>query len=167
MQIPEQVRINQYLEGAYFCDCHSIELPVAMTEKMALDVYLKMARNTPDWVDWLMSLRNQIVSKLGLKNLGKMSDFDPSKNCDDYHEGDQIGIFSLLFKSDNEVILEDKDKHLDAKVSFYLEKDKATTRVYATTLVHVKNPFGKLYMFFVAPMHKMIVPRSLKTLLSE
>jgi 3-polyprenyl-4-hydroxybenzoate decarboxylase len=45
-----------------------------------------------------------------------------------------------------------------------LEPDGEHAIVHVTTVVHVNNALGKLYMFFVAPLHKIIVPCSLKTL---
>lgn len=111
-----------------------------------------------------MSLRNQVVSKLGLKNLGSLSDIDKHKSAADYNVGDRIGVFTLFSSFHNEVILEDRDKHLNVKVSFYVEPNGNTARVYVSTVVHVNNMFGKVYMFFVAPVHKLIVPSSLKSL---
>jgi hypothetical protein len=130
----------------------------------ALDVYLILMKETPAWVSKLMMLRNGIVSRLGLKNLGEMSDVDCLKSIDNYDVGEQLGIFSIHSKSQNEVILEDRDKHLDVMVSLYLDVHGETVTVSATTVVHVKNFFGKIYMFFVAPMHKLIVPASLRGL---
>ncbi|MEO9273389.1 DUF2867 domain-containing protein [Marinomonas sp. 5E14-1] len=53
---------------------------------------------------------------------------------------------------------------MSVKVSFYIEPNGSTACVHASTVVHVNNTFGKVYMFFVAPVHKLIVPSSLKTL---
>ncbi|WP_419723785.1 DUF2867 domain-containing protein [Vibrio sinaloensis] len=36
--------------------------------------------------------------------------------------------------------------------------------MYVTTVVHIKNWLGRVYMLPVAPMHKIIVPSSLKAL---
>ncbi|WP_116899498.1 DUF2867 domain-containing protein, partial [Vibrio parahaemolyticus] len=48
--------------------------------------------------------------------------------------------------------------------SFLLDVIGDKITVHVTTVVHVHNMFGKVYMFFVAPVHKLIVPSSLKTL---
>ncbi|WP_269190055.1 DUF2867 domain-containing protein [Vibrio nigripulchritudo] len=60
--------------------------------------------------------------------------------------------------------MEDDDKHLNVKVSLFLEDKGEYTKVYATTTVHVYNMLGRAYMFFVTPAHKVIVPASLKNL---
>ncbi|HAS8484203.1 TPA: DUF2867 domain-containing protein, partial [Vibrio vulnificus] len=53
---------------------------------------------------------------------------------------------------------------LDVRVSFLLDVKGDKVTVHATTVVHVHNLFGKAYMLVVAPIHKVIVPSSLKTL---
>jgi hypothetical protein len=108
-----------------------------------------------------MASRNKIVSMLGLKSVGHLGDIDLNKSINDYQVGDRVGIFTLLFLSDNEVILGDSDKHLDVSVSVYTQADK-THLVSISTVVHVHNFLGKLYMLFVEPMHKLIVPSSIK-----
>jgi hypothetical protein len=42
---------------------------------------------------------------------------ETDKKLSDYKVGDDVGIFTLLSVSQNEIILGDRDKHLDVKVS--------------------------------------------------
>nr|WP_087016987.1 DUF2867 domain-containing protein [Thaumasiovibrio subtropicus] len=56
---------------------------------------------------------------------------------------------------------------LNVQVSFLIEPLGDTTVVHASTSVHVNNDLGKIYMLFVEPMHKIIVPRSLKNIAIE
>lgn len=93
-----------------------------------------------------------------------MADLDENKPISEYRVGDQVGIFSIVSLSDNELLVEDCDKHLNVRLSFLIVPDGDTMTLHATTVVDVKNTFGKVYMFFVAPVHKLIVPTSLKTL---
>ncbi len=162
MDLPSHSNIHPYLQGAYFADTHNIELPY--NGESALEVYFTMVNKTPRWVNALMDLRNRIVSKLWLKHLGRMADLDENKPIGDYRVGDQVGIFSIVSLSDNELLVEDCDKHLNVRLSFLIVPDGDTMTLHATTVVDVKNTFGKVYMFFVAPVHKLIVPTSLKTL---
>jgi len=165
--IPESSKIITYTKNAHFSDCFSRVVPY--NNESSLDLFLIIARETPAWVNRLMSLRNQLVAKLGLKNLGGLSDIDPEKKATDYQIGERVGIFTLHTNDSREVILEDKDKHLQVKVSFYIEPNPAdqTAMVHASTVVHVNNRLGKLYMFFVAPVHKKIVPATLNALVSS
>ncbi|WP_342029478.1 DUF2867 domain-containing protein [Vibrio sp. S9_S30] len=131
-----------------------------------MDVCLDLMSQSPQWVNTLMDLRNRIVSVFGLKNLGRMRDLQSNKEAADYRVGDRVGIFTLHSINQQEVILEDDDKHLNVKVSFYLEAQRDNIQVHATTVVHVYNNLGRVYMLFVTPVHKIIVPSSLKTLTS-
>ncbi len=130
----------------------------------AMDVFLEIAAQTPAWIAFLMSMRNWVVSKLGLKHLGGLQDVSRVKLASEYAVGERAGIFTLVSLTEKEVVLEDRDKHLDVRVSFLIEPEGETAIVYASTVVHVHNVFGKIYMFFVAPFHKIIVPSTLKGL---
>lgn len=109
-----------------------------------------------------MAIRNYVVSVLGLKNLGHLGDVDTHKRLDDYCVGDRVGIFTLLFLSDEEAILGDSDKHLDVKVSVYKDSD-TNGGIFISTVVHRHNFLGTLYMLPVVPIHQLIVPHSIKT----
>ncbi|MEH6534724.1 MAG: DUF2867 domain-containing protein, partial [Photobacterium frigidiphilum] len=97
---------------------------------------------------------------LGLKNLGHLGAVVTAKPAGEYQIGDRVGIFTLLSISDNEVILGDADKHLDVKVSVYKES-KEGNLIAISTVVHVHNLLGKVYMSIVTPVHKLIVPSSI------
>nr|WP_282437303.1 DUF2867 domain-containing protein [Vibrio amylolyticus] len=154
--------LRSSVDDAYFKDTYSIT--IANRNQTAFDVYAKVAQTTPAWVIRLMALRNWIVSKMGLKHLGQMNDFSHDLKSEDVNPGDTIGIFNVVANLDNEIVLEDCDKHLDVRLSFLIEPYGEELKVHATTVVHVHNWFGKVYMFFVAPVHRIIVPSSLKGL---
>ena len=160
--IPDESEIYNHLEGAYFTDSYSVLTQVA--NQSALDIFLNIARETPAWINTLMRVRNAIASKLGLKDLGLLADIDPDKSSESYKVGDRVGIFTLHSNSHREVILEDRDRHLDVKVSIYVTPNDDMARVYASTVIHSNNTMGKIYMFFVTPFHKIIVPTTLMKL---
>lgn len=105
-----------------------------------------------------MALRNRIVALFGLKNLGGIAQIDPNKNASDYQAGDHVGIFTLISDSANEVLLGDSDKHLRVVVSVHKQTDARSgdTLVTVTTVVHVHNWLGRLYMIPVTPAHRII-----------
>lgn len=162
MDIPRSAKINEWLEGAYFSDTFTHY--TVNKGQTAMQVWLDMIRKTPPWVDRLMRLRNRLVSLFGIKNLGLLGDVIPAKQACDYLVGDQVGIFQVFYSSERELILEDKDKHLDVKLSLLLKPEGELLKLYVTTVVHVNNRLGKAYMFLVAPVHKKVVPASLAQL---
>ena len=70
--------------------------------------------------------------------------------------GDRVSLFSVAFISDDEVILEDNDKHLRVQIS--VQRDTSANKVTLSSVVHVHNWVGRFYMFFVGPAHRLIVP---------
>ncbi len=162
MAIPKHSQLFEYSKGAYFCDSYSRVIPY--DNQTPIEIYLQIAKQTPSWVSFLMETRNRIVSMFGLKHLGRFQDAGSKDESFEVKVGERIGIFTLLSNSDTEIVLEDSDKHLDVRVSFLLDVEGDHLTVHATTVVHVHNGFGKAYMFVVAPIHKIIVPSSLKSL---
>jgi hypothetical protein len=153
--IPASSEIALSLSGAYFYDCYhtSIE-PDAPS---ALEIYLNIARKTPAWVNAMMALRNRVVSVFGLKNLGHPGEVR-EKPLGAYKVGDRVGIFSLRYLSENEIILGDSDKHLNVCVSVCKQSSGEQHTVALSTVVHIHNTLGRVYMLFVAPVHKLIAP---------
>lgn len=124
----------------------------------------------PKWVDKLFSLRNKIVKFFGLKVTGKISDRDKQLENFKCEPNEQLGLFKVFYKSDNEIILDQDDKHLDFRVSLFLqEKEQNTPKKQLTisTCVKFNNRFGKLYFIPVRPFHKFIVPTMLKGIINN
>jgi hypothetical protein len=75
----------------------------------------------------------------------------------------------VFHKTDHEIILGEDDKHLDFRVSLYLDENTETNQKQLTisTLVKFNNIFGKLYFMPVLPFHKLIVPTMLKGIIKQ
>lgn len=70
-----------------------------------------------------------------------------------------MGIFTLFENTFDEVILGDQDKHLDVFVGIQRrELPNHQVMLSVTTVVHVHNWLGRLYMLPVKPMHRIIAP---------
>lgn len=160
---PAGSRIALRLEGADFHDAWAID--AADPSLSALGQFLKSARATPRWVDACMTLRNRAVQLVGLKNLGELSGIHPARPDADYRPGERVGIFTLFENTPDEVLLGDRDKHLDVVVSVHCARPAGQpVRVTVTTVVHTKNRLGRLYMLPVRPMHKLIAPSVLRAI---
>ena len=160
---PSPSLIEAYLPAASFHDAWSVS--VDDSERTAFGWCQTMFAATPRWVSAPMSMRNRIVQLFGLKDLGSLSDVSRLKPEEDYRRGDRIGIFTFVEATPSEVLLCDDDKHLVVTLSLHRGDIVAGGRVVTvTTVVHVKNLLGRLYMVPVAPLHRMIVPRSLSML---
>lgn len=160
--VPAPSALAKSLSDAYFHDAWAIA--PADGNASALAMFLNVTAGTPGWVNTLMTLRNRVVSLVGLKNLGTLSGLDPHKPASAYRIGDRVGIFTLFANTPDEVLLGDKDKHLDVMLSVHKSVDARSGQVLATvsTVVHVHNWLGRLYMLPVTPMHRLIAPAVLR-----
>lgn len=161
-KVPSFSSLQPQLSTAYFHDCYELVMPLDGRSPLAL--YLSVVSHTPRWVDALMTIRNKVVAVMGLKDMGPMRGIDQSKPAHAYRVGDQAGIFKVMALHDGELILGEADKHLDVKVSVAKQDGPARTTVFVSTVVHVHNPMGRLYMFFVAPAHRIIAPATVSRL---
>jgi hypothetical protein len=107
-----------------------------------------------------MALRNRLVRLVGLKDLGGLANIDTGKPVSAYRLGDPIGIFTLYSNCESEALFGIRDKHLDVQLSVFKQAPATTAAVTLsiTTVVHVHNWLGRLYMLPVAPLHKLIAP---------
>lgn len=157
-EVPPGSAINARLPGAYFHDCYVISVPD--TTRTALSYFLTALANTPPWVNSLMALRNKMVRFVGLKDLGGLGELSPSKPASAYAPGDRVGIFTLISNSPNEALLGDRDKHLDVVLSVYKHPSGqgGVQFISVTTVVHIHNLLGRIYMLPVTPLHRFIAP---------
>jgi hypothetical protein len=135
--IPEESRICKGFGKVDYHDTYQIR---KQTEKNVEEISKELMR-LPKWGVTLFKLRNSIVNILGLKT-------------DIGNEG-QGGFFTLIGKTDNEIIRGEIDKHLNFRVSI-LKNDSLNT-ISMTTVVHFNNVLGRLYFLPVKPFHKIIV----------
>ncbi|WP_348799834.1 DUF2867 domain-containing protein [Flavobacterium adhaerens] len=119
----------------------------------------------PDWVEKLFNIRNKIVSKFGLKTSGNDNNRAEQLKNFKCEPGEQLGLFKVFAKTPNEVILGEDDKHLNFRVSLFLEPHPTeinNKKITISTTVEFNNWFGRLYFLPVRPFHKLIVPTMLK-----
>lgn len=100
--------------------------------------------------------KKQSISFAGLKSDLEVSDTDNPQ----FEIGKTIGMFNIYYISKDEIIAGENDKHLDFIVSLLRHENALTV----STFVKYNNLFGKIYMFFIAPMHKIVVKNMIKKL---
>lgn len=125
--------------------------------------------SSPKWIDSLFEIRNKIVGLVGLKTSGNISNRQQMLANFKCEESEQMGLFKVFNKTENEVILGEDDKHLNFRVSLFIDNqtNENNKKLTISTTVEFNNWFGKLYFLPVRPFHKIIVPRMLKGIISE
>lgn len=125
-----------------------------------MEVFVKPG---PKWFEGLFALRNKMVSVFKLKTPATVLE-EQRAGCDG-SEGKRAGMFKIFGQTPAEIVLGEDDKHLDVRISLFLEQngpDEGEKKVTVTTVVKLHNRLGKCYFFFVKPFHRMFVPLLLK-----
>ena len=151
--IPTSSQLSSLQHDADFADAYEILVP--RTTLTATEMYRAITSQTPGWVEALMRLRNHVVQPFGLKNLGSIANVPPGEAI----PGKRMGLFEVVSSSPHELVLQDNDKHLLVQLSVLKQThDDAYDKLTLSTIVHVHNTLGRVYMAFVGPAHKLIAP---------
>lgn len=154
---PENSLVTELASAAHYEDTFVLRLPPGTFTDV--DALAHACTKFPAWVNQLMRLRNALVAPFGLKT-GK--GLPPAAIPARFSAGDRAGIFRVLARSAEELLLGEDDRHLDFRFSLLLRESEACQEVFATTTVHFHNVWGRLYFLFVAPVHRLIIPAMLR-----
>jgi hypothetical protein len=138
------------LPGAQFVDAYQLQI-----EDPTLDAPTAARRilgRAPHCVTLLMTLRNRVVAPLGLKT--------PAPNA--IGSSKQIGIFPLIGKTPDRVVLGLEDSHLDFRLVVDVSHPGNCSRVTLTTLVRTHNLLGRTYLAIILPFHRIIASAMLQ-----
>jgi hypothetical protein len=140
------------LPGAQFADAYAMTVT-----GQALDAITAANRafgRAPAWISGLLRIRNAVVAPFRLK-VGQPDVSNPSTT---------VGIFPLLQRSDQQIVLGLDDRHLDFRLRVDVaELGQGVQTVTATTVVRTHNLFGRVYLRAVLPFHRVIV----KTMMAQ
>ncbi|GAB3650089.1 hypothetical protein GCM10028791_16840 [Echinicola sediminis] len=141
---------NSVLAGILYDYTDSFEGELADPDQVitSTDIGRAFFTSSPKWVDKLFALRNGIVRMFGLKTSGGQANRQQEVDEFKCEVGEQLGLFKVFSKSQNEVVLGENDKHLDFRVSLFWEPvvtDHQKKRLIISTAVKFNNSFGRLY----------------------
>jgi Protein of unknown function (DUF2867) len=158
IDIPTESLAMRSLSRIDFADAFKCLLPAEQPQTIdavTRAIFLTM----PAWISQLLELRNAIVRPFGLKT---SIDAVPSGEQDELQSGTAVGVFEVLDRRLNEIMLGEDDQHLDYRVSIQLEHEEEKYWVVVSTVVKFNNWLGRAYFVPVKPVHKMIVPAMMK-----
>lgn len=113
----------------------------------AMQVAIGMFKDPPRWVNTLMSVRDGIVGRFGLKTSAHLPADSP---------GGSAGIFPVLLNTPTEVVLGADDKHLDFRIWVHVAPHGGGSQLTACTVVRTHNRFGRLYLATIMPLHRLL-----------
>lgn len=172
-QVPPGTAIHARLPGAHFFDAYTAADPRPGTP--ALQTWLEVVARTPRWTEHLLAVRNKLVRLVGLKGVGRLQDMHPPasgaspSDARSYRVGDQVGIFVICHLSDTEVVMGQDDKHLDVQVALTKHDGQsgAPAAIVLSTVVHIHNTLGHVYMAVITPFHRRIVRAMMQRLVTS
>jgi hypothetical protein len=156
--LPAQSSITHLYRSVNLADAFAIGLPSGASADPDLLARFIFA-NQPAWIGKLTHLRDLIVARFGLKTARHLAAL-----AHDAKAG-RLGIFKVYHTGDTEVVVGEDDTHLDFRVSILCSGGTAVDsgrELTVSTVVHCHNLLGRVYLFVIAPFHRMVVKASLR-----
>ncbi|UGY18914.1 DUF2867 domain-containing protein [Bradyrhizobium septentrionale] len=138
------------LAGAQFID--AFRIATTHPDLDARHAAEAMVARQPRWIEWLIALRNLLVSPFGLKTSGATQGV----------ARDMIGIFPVVSETPERLVAGFNDKHLDFRLVVDVAPEGPARSITATTLVLTHNRLGRAYLAVILPFHRLIVPAMLR-----
>ena len=160
--IPENSVLYADRTHYHYSDSYEVQIKDTAKQLTLIGAANTFMKPSPKWINSLLKLRDLLVAMVGLKTT---EDVETKTNYQ-FEPNERAGLFRVFSKTEHELILGEDDKHLNFRVSLYLEtvpNDTGTKQITVTTIVIYNNWFGRFYFFFVKPFHQLIVQTSLKT----
>jgi hypothetical protein len=119
----------------------------------------------PDWAWGLMKLRDALVRPFGLMT-GLIPSQESISRSVFYDSGDRAIFFTVIDRTESEIVMSEDDKHLNFRTSVLINRAKNGRRatLHLTTLVQFHNFWGSFYFFPVKPFHEAIMKALLRRL---
>jgi hypothetical protein len=156
--LPAQSGVTNFYPTVDLADAYAIALPPDASRDP--DVLARFIfSHQPAWIKQLTRVRDVIVAGFGLKTAKHLGTLVSAP-----HAG-RLGIFKIDKTSETEIIVGEDDTHRDFKVSVLCSRapvPASGSTLIVSTVVHCHNRLGHVYLFVIAPFHRMVVKSSLR-----
>lgn len=149
--LPAQSGVIHAYPWVHLADAFAIGLPEEASRDPEVLARFIVAHQ-PAWVGWLTRVRDAVVACFGLKTTGQLAALASSERAE------RVSFFRIYSRSESEIVLGEDDRHLDFRVSVLRGQHDVTV----TTVVHCHNLLGRIYLFVIAPFHRLVVKASLR-----
>lgn len=148
----EEVFLTEFSSGLFsqidFADTFATTNSESALEEISKRIFDK----SPNWVNQLFKLRNNLVRYIGLKT-SLPADYNTK-----FEVGGYIKFFKILHLGEDEIVLGANDSHLDFR-AVIKKTEEPEFNIKVTTLVKFNNKMGRIYMRLIAPFHRMVIRR--------
>jgi hypothetical protein len=156
--LPSQSGITRVYNSVHLADAFAIRLPSGASHDV--DVLARFIfAHQPSWIGALLRVRDLIVACFGLKTAKDLAKLGSDAKAE------RVGIFRIYSTNQTEIVLGEDDSHLDFRVSVLCSHGpgpEASPLLTVSTVVHCHNLLGRIYIFVIAPFHRMVVKASLR-----
>ena len=150
--VPSTSGITQLYKSMDLADAFAIRLPPGTSSDP--DVLARfILSHQPSWIGWLTKARDAIVGGFGLKTAKYLASL-----------ANRVGVFKVYSTDQHEIVLGEDDKHLDFRVSVLCcgnTGEEGGRQLVLSTVVQCHNRLGRVYLFVIAPFHRLVVKASL------
>ena len=158
VSLPQESGIAKTYASPNLADAYMIELPSGASANPELLARFIFSQQAP-WVSSLMAVRDSLVGRFGLKTAKQLTSLGAESKTG------RVGIFEIYGTSPIEVVLGEDDKHLDFRLSVLCSGTPSPGgkhHLTLSTVVNCHNRLGRLYIFVIAPFHRLIIQSSLR-----
>jgi hypothetical protein len=159
VSLPPESRIANAYASTNLVDAFSIELPSGASSNPEQLARFIFSHQDP-WIGSLLALRDAIVGGFGLKTAKQLTALGAEGKTS------RVSIFKIYGTSPTEIVLGEDDKHLDFRLSVLCSSEPSPggkRQLTLSTVVHCHNRLGRLYIFIIAPFHRLVVQSSLRS----
>ena len=128
-------------------------MPLVRPELTIVEIFFALFGHTPRWMKALLITRNAIARCFGLEAPTVAEIIRPAVRTS-YGVGDKIGPWPIFFIGNNEIVAGRNNKHLDFRLSVLRVRDGDAESVAVSTICSVHNRAGKIFLFFIVPLHR-------------
>jgi len=163
--IPPSSLIAQALPLADYEDTYAAEF-ASSRHISPVDAARAFFRSFPVWVIVLLRVRNVIVALFGLKR-GDGSIVEDHLGSFTGERGQSVVGFEVFDSRPGELLMGADDRHLDFRLSFFLESNGRTFSISTATTVKFNRLLGRAYFLVVKPFHRTIMPIILRRMIQN
>ena len=135
----------------YFHDSYRVRL--SRTDLGMADIFFAVFGHKPVWIKLILVARNAVAGLAGLEVPTVAEIINPEVRSA-YRVGEKIGPWPIFFLGENEIVAGRDNKHIDFRLSVLKVADGDAIDIVVSTICTVHNLFGKIYLFFVVPVHR-------------
>lgn len=153
--VPSNSVLAPLYRNADLVDAYAVQLPAGASDDLLVLARAGFERQAW-WVRALTRVRDAVMTTVGVKSSRAVGIAAAAR-------GPVVGFFPLLWRSAEELVMGEDDRHLNFRLSIQLRAGAAGGReLVVVSVVHCHNLLGRAYLAAITPFHRVIAPASLE-----